>query len=279
MNWNRMLPFYIRKEHLQQSQNSKEQEYLTNHRRFNMLGPVGPTCSKELETYGTGDEEKRACGLKEIAEGADGACIIFSIGSNNQWNFEEEIFDRTLCTVETFDCTVTDDVHPPERIQSRVNLHQICLGENDAVINNRTFMSWPSINKMIGLKTGPSFLKMDIEGYEFEVMKSIINSGAILPLQIAMEIHFISIDFKKYLSSAELLTFMNFLRTFGGYYLVDRHDNDYCPHCSEILLAKLDCANHPLNETELVILEETQPQLFKYTSHTTHAHRKSPDSN
>eukprot|EP00597_Dinobryon_sp_UTEXLB2267_P000664 CAMPEP_0170070144 /NCGR_PEP_ID=MMETSP0019_2-20121128/8551_1 /TAXON_ID=98059 /ORGANISM="Dinobryon sp., Strain UTEXLB2267" /LENGTH=244 /DNA_ID=CAMNT_0010278359 /DNA_START=244 /DNA_END=978 /DNA_ORIENTATION=+ len=244
-----------------------------------MLGPVGPACNQKLEVYGRGDEEKRACGLKEIAEGADGACIIFSIGSNNQWIFEEDIFDRTQCKVETFDCTVGDHVHPPERIQSRVHLHRICLGENDVVINNRTFMSWQTVNKMIGLKTGPSFLKMDIEGYEFDVMKSIINSGTILPLQIAMEIHFISIDFKKYLSSAELLTFMNFLRTFGGYYLVDRHDNDYCPHCSEILLAKLDCANHPLNETELVILEETQPQLFKYTSHTTHAHRKSPDSN
>jgi len=218
VTWNRMLPFYINKQHeLYRASDTKEQEYSSkNHNRFNMLGPVGPTCGTKLESYGSGDGEKRGCGLSSIALLSNGSCIIFSIGSYDQWDFEEAIFDRTQCRVETFDCTVGERVAPPERIRSRVHLHRICLGEKDTLINNRTYMSWQSLNKMVGLKAGPNFLKMDIEGYEYQVMKSIINSGYMMPLQIAMEMHFETIDFKKYISSAELLTFMNFMRTFGG---------------------------------------------------------------
>jgi len=166
--------------YIHQSQVSKEQEYSTDHKRFNMLGPVGPSCRTKLESFGAGDEEKRACGLSEIARDKRGNCIIYSIGSNNVWGFEEDIFNRTQCKVETFDCTVGEDSKPPYYIQSRVHLHRICLGESDAVINNRTFMSWQTINQMIGLKSGPTFLKMDIEGYEFDVMKSIYCGTLIL---------------------------------------------------------------------------------------------------
>ena len=28
---------------------------------------------------------------------------------------------------------------------------------------------------------------------------------------------------------------------FGGYYLVDRNDNPFCPLCTEVLLARLNC--------------------------------------
>ena len=36
-----------------------------------------------------------------------------------------------------------------------------------------------------------------------------------------------------------LFAFMNYLHTYGGYYLIDRHDNKYCSQCTEIILAKL----------------------------------------
>jgi hypothetical protein len=28
----------------------------------------------------------------------------------------------------------------------------------------------------------------------------------------------------------------------GGYMLIDRHDNPFCPHCSEIVLGKVQCS-------------------------------------
>jgi len=88
-----------------------------------MLGPIGPSCSTVLEAYGKGDGEKRACSLSQIARTAGRNCIIYSIGSNNMWEFEEDIFQRTTCRVETFDCTMHESIQPPEYIQSRVRLH------------------------------------------------------------------------------------------------------------------------------------------------------------
>jgi hypothetical protein len=114
------------------------------------------------------------------------------------------------------------------------------------------FLSWNSINKLTGITTQPTFLKMDIEGYEFPVLQSIINSGKQLPLQIAVEVHTHRMEHGRrrrdwHVPLLELYSFIQYLYRFGGYYLIDRNDNPLCPHCSEILLAKLDCKNHPRN--------------------------------
>ena len=88
---------------------------------------------------------------------------------------------------------------------------------------------------------------MDIEGYEFQVLHSIIDSGVRIPLQIALEVHLISMEDNnaRARSSAEVFAFMNYLRDFGGYSLIDRHDNPYCSHCTEILLARTNCRKTP----------------------------------
>ena len=83
---------------------SLEVKYEHNHERFNLLGPVLPACKHELEKYGDEDEEKRVCGLKRL-EKLIPHCVIYSIGSNNQWGFERDIYKHTNCSIETFDCT------------------------------------------------------------------------------------------------------------------------------------------------------------------------------
>ena len=140
------------------------------HGRFDMIGPVGPIC-KEMERYGKHDNEKRACGLLSHV---DSNCTIISLGSNNEWGFEEEIFKKTTCKVHSFDCTVSGDVEPPEAIRSRVTLHKVCVGNEDQVIGNRKFVSWDSLLALAGISTPPSFLKMDIEGFEWEILPTII---------------------------------------------------------------------------------------------------------
>ena len=73
-------------------------------------------------------------------------------------------------------------------------------------------------------------------------MHSIIDSGENFPLQIAMEVHINHVyPTLRYMYVAELIAFMNYLRVFGGYYLVNRRDNEDCSHCSEIVVAMLDC--------------------------------------
>ena len=66
--------------------------------RFEMLGPVGPRC-RQLESFGHGDDEKRACGLRTAGDN----CRIISIGSANNWDFEWQVVRRTGCSIDTFD--------------------------------------------------------------------------------------------------------------------------------------------------------------------------------
>jgi hypothetical protein len=212
--------------------------------RFNFLGPVAPQC-KKLEAFGTGDEEKRACGLKEQLSTSP-SCTIISLGSNNQWAFEEAIFrDLPNCQIHTFDCTVPQGSAPPAPIASRTTLHRVCIGSTDTTANGLPFMSWKSIMKMLHQKSPPEYLKMDIEGYEFEVLRAILVDDYLPPQQVAMELHYLThvpVTWQKRgKTSAEIALFMQHLNERGGYFLVDRHDNPSCPHCSEILISRLLC--------------------------------------
>lgn len=175
-------------------------------------------------------------------------CVVFSIGSDNQWEFEEAIYARTPCRIETFDCTVKDNAKVPETIQDRTRLHRVCLGDKEEFINDKQFSTWNSLLQIAEMSSAPTFLKMDIEGFEYPVMRAIIESGKNMPLQIAMELHYSTYEhiFHGCKSSAEIYAFMNYLQVFGGYYLIDRRDNYHCPHCSEIVLAKLDCKHVPM---------------------------------
>jgi hypothetical protein len=120
----------------------------------------------------------------------------------------------------------------------------VCLGDKDiTTIDGKTFLSWRSLLSAANVSSSPTFLKMDIEGYEIPVMRSIIDSGKDLPLQIAMELHLtkMSDNYVRMRSSAEIMAFMNYLHDFGGYMMIDRNDNNFCSHCSELLFVRVDC--------------------------------------
>ncbi len=105
-------------------------------RVFDMMGPVAKVCNK-FEHYGKGDEEKRFCGDFNALRHP---CVIFSIGSNNQLGFEEDIYRKTNCSVKTFDCTMQPGIVPPLRIQDRMQLVNYCLGPRDEVIGDVSFI-------------------------------------------------------------------------------------------------------------------------------------------
>ncbi len=264
LEWERFLPVFVKTQVFdlqknRQSSGNHEMEFTNDydHGRFHVLGPIGPTCRTPIEQYGVGDDEKRACGLQQLQQinqaateqGRSHECVIYSLGSGGTWGFEEEVLKKTNCRVETFDCTMHKNYDAPPALRHRVRFHAICLSSSDYELNGRKFVSWPTLNKITGIANQPTFLKMDIEGYEFPVMKSIIDSGVMLPLQIAMEVHYERtiggiIDFRK-ANSLEVYSFANYLYKFGGYYLIDRHDNVACKHCTEVVFAKLNCENHP----------------------------------
>lgn len=281
--WNSILPFILEMES-DEVQKCGQFSGEVRHREFNYLGPVGPTCASDWVSFGNGDEEKRVCGGLQLygdhhkAKGLKGKkesknCVVYSVGSANQYLFEEEVFNRTNCFVEIFDCTVKEFT-PPAYIQSRIRTHKVCLGSKTEVIGGRQFMSWTSLNALTGLNTNPDFLKMDIEGYEYPVLRSIVESGENFPLQIALELHiggYIG-PTRRRVYPAELIAFMNYLRVFGGYYLVNRRDAS--DHCAEIVLAMLDCeqqgqpplGKNPMNELKELIKDHKvfQDSVNKY---------------
>lgn len=90
---------------------------------FDEMGPVTLTCD-QMRVLGTTDEEKRVCWTASLARDD---CVVFSIGSNNQWTFEEAVVKGTRCKVHTFDCTVRNP-QPPDSVRGRVSFHPLCLG-------------------------------------------------------------------------------------------------------------------------------------------------------
>ena len=85
----------------------------------------------------------------------------------------------------------------------------------------------------------PLYLKMDIEGYEYGVLKSIIEDSLLMPMQIAVELHHHECPpVPNGKGAIELALFMEYLYTKGGYFLIDRKDNPLCDSCSEILLSR-----------------------------------------
>ena len=175
-----------------------------NNTRFDALGPVLQCPPQLMNTFGTGDETKRFCGLnvnkarkdgrgeskhaprrdekRERAAGgrAAGECVIVSIGGANKWGFELEISRKMPhCHIHTLDCTV--DGRVPAEIRSKVTFHKVCLGIRDETVRaSRGNMynkkgteirtkRWSTWCKEAGIIKQPDVLKMDIEGYEWEV--------------------------------------------------------------------------------------------------------------
>jgi hypothetical protein len=223
-----------------------------DHSRFDALGPVLQCPPAIFTSFGQGDGEKRICGLPHDASaqqaiGAPGSpqCVVISIGSKNWWDFERAVSAAMPhCVIHTLDCTVK--LRVPPALRNKVHPHQICLGEKTETVRPRglRFMTWGDFVAHIQLKAPPVALKMDIEGYEWGVLPALaLEQRTMLPLSISFEFHYQTQMklhwFGRYRSPYEIAAFVDFMYTRGGYSLVDRHDNQMCRHCSEIILARV----------------------------------------
>lgn len=208
------------------------------HSIFDFLGPVIQCPGDLLKSYAKGDDEKRVCAV--MAE----PCVVISLGSAGRWDFEIAFMQKNpMCQIHTFDCYNPGKV--PAHLAGSVHSYSKCIGTHDAVIGGRQFLSWTSILALIGATSAPTVLKMDIEGFEWSVIRSMVVSSPLhlLPTSISFELHTSThipeIGWKpRPRQGPEVALFMEYLMKYG-YLLVDRHDNPFCRHCTEIVVARV----------------------------------------
>lgn len=203
------------------------------------------------------DQSKIMCGtdtLLELQE-PESTCIIYSIGGNNQWRFEEDMHRITPCEIHTFDCTgdIARFQPPPDlRDSNRHHFHHVCLSHQyiakpQVQKDGPVIKAWAVQGEMMTLEmiqeqlnhTRLDLLKMDIEGYEFPIMDSWpelsdTTSKVALPMQILVELHSISpmsdlrIEGQQFFKDeVDLVAFQEHLLRMG-YAVAVRDDNRKC---------------------------------------------------
>lgn len=141
---------------------------------------------------GVGDGGRWFCGsLKGLI---DRSCTIVSVGSNNQWEFEEHMFLMSDCAIDTYDCTNHSLWAPPPLIQTRVRYISQCITSLQSFVHSYHV----------------SVLKMDIEQNEFpsiESLESLFSNHTkiFLPWQLLIEVHWWNISPERFASFWKLL--------------------------------------------------------------------------
>ena len=88
---------------------------------------------------------------------------FYSIGSNNEYEFEEQMVESTKCQIYVFNSTLIPKKSPA--IADRTDFKRWCVGPREVTIDGRTFKKLPAIQAALG-HSEIDLLKMDIEGYE-----------------------------------------------------------------------------------------------------------------
>lgn len=194
-------------------------------------------------------------------------CQVLSIGGNDNWKFEIAMADRG-CETHTFDCTLPGD-GLPRRKPDRPDIHfyPYCMhARNFTDAHGRSYLTYASMLQEAGLLTHhhpqqkpPDYLKMDIEGFEYEIFTQMIQEErtlqahdassfgrSIMPLQIQVELHWGTRMhgvkwMPRTLSAGELALFSGMMYMGGGYLPIHLDFNPHCTPCMEVLFFKAVC--------------------------------------
>ena len=205
---------------------------------------VDQLCPNGFKEFGHGDGGKFYCDTGFLQEED---CTIFSIGSNGDYSFEGDVIRKSqFCKIHTFDCT--GKYYPPSKLRSRVKFHRTCLGGEEEKNKPRfqTYAEMLTSTTSTGEHYAPKYFKMDIEGFEFNVFRSMLSDDNIrpfLPEQIAFELHGESlmkgITWRgRYKTTEEIDHFLFMIKELGGYEVVNIDHNPFCPHCTELVVMR-----------------------------------------
>ena len=135
------------------------------------------SCAFEQRIGRKGDGGKWVCDAYKIAEADE--CNVVSIGSNNDWSFEEAVHQlNPRCKIFTFDHTV-EGVGCP----SYVTFHKIGIGDRDS----GPFLTVGSALRKVGLENKMiDLFKIDCEGCEKRIFPGLLKPFL---RQILIEVH------------------------------------------------------------------------------------------
>lgn len=184
------------------------------------------------------DGGKWLCGIENLPTG----CNIYSLGSNGDFSFEESMVATTPCTIHTFDCTLS---YTPKVPSERIKFHATCVGATDS--KDGLFKTLPTIMTELG-HTSVDLLKMDIEGYEHEILRSFAQyrektpAGPFLPNQLSVEVH----QYEGAVRPIKRMGVQRLMRSFqwladAGYVPISREDNARADDCAEFTFIRLGC--------------------------------------
>lgn len=194
-------------------------------------------------------------------------CVVYSLGSNNLFDFESAVSNKTPCKIYTFDCTS----NPPEQRIPRLQFEKLCMGraaKHNADQNLQLkifpytntpplFQSKAAIPILKSMKLDSyysiaidrltldhvSVLKMDIEGAEYSVFLDLfsnpkfeVESRKLAPFQISLETHWWSKGIAHAMLSLEMF---NMLYQQGYRVMYSEAQDD--PTCWELVFMRVFC--------------------------------------
>ncbi|KAJ8522215.1 hypothetical protein ONZ45_g1141 [Pleurotus djamor] len=174
--------------------------------------PASYNCPHEVERIGAmGDGGKWVCGLSRVATKPD--CVVYSVGINYESSFEAELLDNTeFCQVWGYDFSVKSfGPQIPEGQAHRTHFKPFALGGEDkhGEQDDPKMYTLSTLMKQNG-HTHIDILKIDIEGWEFDTLTSLIkpylDNDIPLPFgQLQLEIHVWGKKFPEFLKWWEML--------------------------------------------------------------------------
>ena len=191
-------------------------------------------CPTPMKMFGNNDDTGKYICEADKQLSVDN-CVIFSLGSNNQFDFEEAIAPAyPNCTVYTFDCTS----NPPTKHTPNVVFKKWCLGAKDQVIEGRQFYTIQTIMNLVNV-THVQYFKMDIEGYEMDVFDALLVPPypSSLPFQLSFETHFWHAS--TFTGMFHQALFQQLL--IAGYRPVLKINNGLCMSCNEHVFVRVFC--------------------------------------
>lgn len=169
-------------------------------------------------------------------------CVVYSLGSNDQFDFEEAVLQRSNCSVHTFDCTSNA---PPKQLSHRHHFHDTCIGPSTSGSPKLKFKSLQQVMSELG-HSRLSAMKWDVEGFEYELFRELLQDKGRLPREAMFEIHYRSHMrartpwHTREIHAGELAVAAIDLYD-AGYRVISSKPNQGCSSCFEYTLLRTRC--------------------------------------